>query len=85
MKNKIKFDKGNNILYMQDFGFYRGIPDNIFFGIEPIGTNSIVLTSKGHGKISDYGNGGLYVSIDDLPENIRDEVNGILWSCMNGN
>jgi len=70
------FDEGNEIIYMQDFGWHRGIPSGIDFEIIKCGDNDCRLMAPGYGKLGVYGNGCLYVEWSALGwpgENWHDE------------
>lgn len=51
----------NNILYMQDFSYYRGVPHGVEFTIEYITRDRVVLSAPGYGG-KPYGNGKLYIN-----------------------
>jgi hypothetical protein len=58
---KAKF-KPNNILYFQDFRYYRGLPTDVLFDVEEeSGTHSgWTLRGPGHGG-TPYGNGKIFI------------------------
>ena len=63
---KVRFKPDNNIVYGQDHGFGRGIPDGVWFDITPMPEASLftkhlyVLRAPGYGG-EPYGNGALFV------------------------
>jgi len=67
----------NDIPYMQDHGFWRGIPTGVEFFIEEC-SDSVKLIGEGYGALKDnrfglrynYGNGAIYVLKDDLIKSI---------------
>jgi hypothetical protein len=78
---KIIAHKNNEILYGQDFNFYKGLPSGIEFEAkvfkwkdnEP---EEIVLESYGYGKLNpydnkSYGNGNIYVYLSHMKEKDR--------------
>ena len=76
---KITFKK-NKIMFGQDCSFYRNIPSNIIFKVEPFTNDKIILRGIGYGDTSDrnnkniYGNGAIYVYIKDLPKKYQDLI-----------
>ena len=70
----VRFGSDNQYRYFQDHCFYRGIPDNVdFYPTEEIGNGSMVFIGDGHGIqkkhgiVGEYGNGSIFVRIDDIP------------------
>jgi len=76
---KIIAHENNEILYGQDFNFYKGLPSGIEFEAKVFKWENdipteIVLESYGYGKLSpydnkSYGNGKIYVYLSRLKEN----------------
>ena len=68
----------NNIFYMQDHGFWKGIPHDIDFVIDKASKDGIKLIAPGFGALKDnpyglpynYGNGAIYVKISELIDSI---------------
>ena len=65
----MRFTKGNNLAYGQDFTFHRGMPDGVEFDVDVVDASSseplVKLRAEGYGALgrgSDYGNGALYLS-----------------------
>jgi len=67
---EIMFEE-NDIYFMQDSSFWKGIPEGVKFVTTWLGTNSgkdrkIKLVGKGYGELGgDYGNGAIFVFLDD--------------------
>ena len=62
----MKFRKGNNYRYEQDFRFQRGLPTGVDFTVSrvPGHPDSFHLTAQGYGILGpgdNYGCGGIYV------------------------
>ena len=80
----IIFPKNNNIPYGQDFNFWQNIPSKIKFYPAFFGNERIKFIGDGYGILNDniykligkYGNGAIFVSVKDLPENVKEY-------CMN--
>ena len=73
----------NNIPYMQDHGFWGGIPTGVEFIItEETPNGSFILVAGGYGALSNnkwgldynYGNGAIFVRINDLIESIKPQL-----------
>ena len=68
LPKKVKFPQNNNIPYEQNFGYHRGIPNNIVFdvGVDG-GGSSIRLIADGYGRVEgEYGNGAIFVGRKDI-------------------
>lgn len=71
----VRFKRDNGVVFGQDFGYYRGVPHNIVFECEDLGT-LWRLRGPGYGQKGDYGNGSLLVSKErylDFPGVIVEE------------
>lgn len=64
------FKKTNTIPYGQDMQFFRGIPTHIKFTFCPYNKERIILKAPNYGG-DPYGNGYIYVSVKDLPEELQ--------------
>jgi len=73
---KVKFPKGNEIDFFQDFNFLSGIPFNIEFTIESktSSKNKYWLIGKGYGQKGFYGNGRICVDYKDIITIISKEM-----------
>lgn len=65
---KVKFKPNNNILYVQDFNFHRGLPSGIEFDVDFETSKYLVkLTAPGFGyPYPNYGNGSIHIKKDQL-------------------
>ena len=70
---KLTFPEGNDIPYMQDMQFWRGMPTGVEFDVEPHGAGKLKLRADGYGarywdgEEGRYGNGAIFISEKDLP------------------
>lgn len=65
----IKFPAGNKIIFGQDFGWYRGIPDGLEWEVEYATAHGLTLSAQGYGAKGNYGCGKIYVYlIEDEPK-----------------
>lgn len=62
----IRFDRVNKIDYSQDFSFLVGVPENVIFIIDKQLSSKIRLVGEGYGSFTNYGNGALFVTINEL-------------------
>jgi hypothetical protein len=65
----MKFRRGNQYLYGQDFRFFHGVPSGVDFAVESASEQSYKLTACGYGCLERhtpecYGNGSLHVYPD---------------------
>lgn len=66
----------NSIPYMQDMSFFDGIPKGKY-NIEK-NNESLRLIAPGYGERPDnYGNGAIYVRIQNLPLKIQKKLEGV--------
>jgi len=69
----------NEIFYSQDHGFWRGLPSGVEFSVDRLNKDTLVLVAEGYGALSNnpyglkyhYGNGAIYVSESDLPNELE--------------
>ena len=62
--------KKNNIFYMQDFSFFKGVPEGKY-DVKIQDNKSLRLTSPGYGDLSSYGNGPIFIKYGHLPEDAK--------------
>lgn len=63
---------------MQDHSFLKGVPEGIDFDVEfklRGARDRITLRADGYGNLKgNYGNGAIFVFIEQLPKSLRDRV-----------
>jgi hypothetical protein len=71
---KLKF-KNNRISYGQDFNTFCGVPTGIPFRVSRIVNDKVQLIADGYGDFkTNYGNGAIYVSLNNLPEKVTNKI-----------
>lgn len=74
----LMFPNENKICFWQDFGKFEGVPSDRVFYPKDESNGSIVFIADRHGILKnnkwglagDYGNGAIYVSVEDLPSGV---------------
>lgn len=71
----VRFTSNNEIRFCQDHGFWKGLPDDIqFYPVEETPNGLMVFVGDGYGLLpkygvaGKYGNGAVYVFINDIPD-----------------
>jgi hypothetical protein len=60
------FEKGNKIVYGQDFCWYKGVPSGVDFEVDKIHGSIMFLKADGYGNIpGNYGNGSICVYLKE--------------------
>jgi len=57
---KIRFAPENEVIFMQDFKFFKGVPSDIEFDVVEPGETSVKLIAPGYGG-EPYGNGAIWI------------------------
>ncbi len=79
IKMKIKAHENNEIVYAQDFQYFKGLPSDIIFDAKVFKYNDkhepeqLVLVGYGYGQLEpwdkySYGNGAIFLSINSANE-----------------
>ena len=75
----LEFEEDNEILFYQDFNWWRGVPDKTKFYIDKLTDNDIWLVADGYGALTNnrfglphhYGNGSIAVDFKYLTPEIE--------------
>ena len=75
----LEFSEDNEIIFYQDFNWWKGLPSETKFYIEKLSSNGVWLVADGYGALTNnrfglphnYGNGSICIDFKYLTEDIE--------------